>query len=95
MYRQIFGTPMKGPGESAPVVRDALNGLPPDIHPSAEKSRGGERTVRISKTGSFFDSASGRIPNDVGDRISVDNYLEKGIVTGCLGTLHSGVNSSF
>jgi DNA (cytosine-5)-methyltransferase 1 len=72
-----------------PFVREALNGLPVDVHPDAASSRGGRRIVRISRTGYFFESAGGRVPNGVGEPRTLEDYCERGIVTGCLGTLHS------
>jgi len=74
---------------TAPVVREALDGLPIDIHPDAASSRGGRRTVRISRLGSFFESAGGRVPKGVGEERAVEDYQNKGFVTGCLGTAHS------
>jgi DNA (cytosine-5)-methyltransferase 1 len=82
----------KTPGESKdhpPVVRHALEGLPLDVHSDANRSRDGKRVVRISKKGSFFESASGRVPTGVGDSLALESYFEKNVVSGCLGTLHS------
>ena len=74
---------------NAPVVRDALAGLPADIHPIPSGPRAGERVVRIDKTGHFFESVVDRIPKGVGAPSALERYAKSRIVTGCLGTLHS------
>lgn len=75
--------------ESAPVVKYALQGLPHDVHPNPAESRGAKRLVRISRKGRFFEAASGRVPDGVGDPASLEDYFEKSLVTGCMGTVHS------
>ncbi len=75
--------------KEAPVVRQALDGLPFDINPDWKKGRAGNRVVKISRKGHFFESASGRIPNGVGDTKAVEAMAENGTVSGCVGTMHS------
>lgn len=71
-----------------PVVREALDGLPLDVTSDWTASRGGVRTVRVSRRGAFFDSASDRIPTGVGDSHAFALFT-KNLVTGCVGTRHS------
>jgi DNA (cytosine-5)-methyltransferase 1 len=80
-----------GPSETkeAPVVRQALDGLPFDINPDWMSRPAGNRVVKISRKGHFFESASGRIPNGVGDTKAVEAMVENGKVSGCVGTMHS------
>jgi DNA (cytosine-5)-methyltransferase 1 len=74
---------------NAPVVRQALDGLPFDIQSDWKNSWNGKRTVRIARQGTFFASAGGRIPRGVGDKRALDEFTRFGLVTGCLGTRHS------
>jgi DNA (cytosine-5)-methyltransferase 1 len=74
---------------AVPVVREALDGLPIDIHPDPDSGRGGRRTVRVTRTGLFFESVKGRVPKGVGVGRALEDYHERGFVTGCLGTMHS------
>jgi DNA (cytosine-5)-methyltransferase 1 len=71
-----------------PVVREALDGLPPDINCDWASSRGGVRTVRVTRQGAFFSAASARIPTGVGDPSAIE-LLTENRVTGCIGTKHS------
>lgn len=75
--------------KDVPVVRQALDGLPADVLADWKKSRDGKRSVRVAREGKFFDAATGRIPPGVGNREAVESYMEKGLVSGCLGTVHS------
>ena len=71
-----------------PVVREALDGLPVDVNSDWAASRGGVRTVRVGRQGTFFKAAAGRVPTNVGDPAAIE-LLSKNLVTGCLGTMHS------
>jgi len=75
--------------EDAPVVRLALDGLPPDVNPVPSGTRAGKRVIRVARKGFFFDAATSRVPSNVGSPTAVEEYLTRGLVTGCLGTLHS------
>lgn len=75
--------------KDVPVVRHALDGLPFDVLADWKSSRRGMRSVRVTRNGKFFDSVTGRIPSNVGSLEALQMYEEKGIVTGCLGTIHS------
>ncbi len=72
-----------------PVVREALDGLPPNVISDWTASRGGVRKVRISRQGAFFEAASARIPEGLGDPAAIE-LLSRNLVTGCIGTRHSG-----
>lgn len=76
-------------GKDVPVVRHALDGLPIDVLADWKNSRGGKRSVRVSRGGTFFEAVTGRIPSGVGDHEAVESYVRNGIVSGCLGTVHS------
>jgi DNA (cytosine-5)-methyltransferase 1 len=71
-----------------PVVREALDGLPADVTSDWTASRGGLRTVRVSREGAFFNGATARIPSGVGDPTAIE-LLSRDLVTGCIGTKHS------
>lgn len=71
-----------------PVVREALDGLPLDVIPDWNASRGGVRKVLISRQGFFFEAASSRIPTGLGDPAAIE-LLSRNLVTGCIGTMHS------
>jgi DNA (cytosine-5)-methyltransferase 1 len=71
-----------------PVVREALDGLPPDVTPDWTTSRGGVRKVRLSRQGPFFEAAAARIPTGLGDPAAIE-LLSRNLVTGCIGTMHS------
>ena len=71
-----------------PVVREALDGLPIDVISEWMASRGGVRTVRVSREGAFFKAACARIPAGAGDPTSIELF-SKHLVTGCIGTKHS------
>lgn len=75
---------------AAPVVKHALQGLPLDVNPNHTNGKGGRRVVRISRQGRFFESAAGRVPDGVGELASLAEYFERSVVTGCIGTVHSG-----
>jgi DNA (cytosine-5)-methyltransferase 1 len=75
--------------EKAPVVRHALDGLPSDINPIPSGARAGKRVVRIERKGAFFDATTNRVPTKVGAPAALEEYFTRGIVTGCLGSLHS------
>jgi DNA (cytosine-5)-methyltransferase 1 len=71
----------------APVVREALDGLPVDICPEPRVK--GKRVVRTARNGVFFDSVRARVPVGVGAPRALAEYFEKCLVSGCLGTMHS------
>lgn len=73
---------------TAPVVREALDGLPLDVLSDWTESRGGVRTVRIIREGAFFTAARSGVPSGVGDPIAIE-LLSRNRVTGCMGTRHS------
>ena len=73
----------------APTVREALDGLPLDVHPDPRESRGGVRTVKVSKSGPFFERVTGCVPSGVGSPQGLDKYYSRALVAGCLGTRHS------
>ncbi len=72
------------------VVREALHGLPKDILSDwkADASKGWSRT-HIEKESAFLNKVSNAVPVGVGNYSALDIYIEKQIVSGCIGTIHS------
>lgn len=70
------------------LVKEALYGLPRVIKKEWQEESQGWRSVKMDKTGYFFDRLWGHIPKNVGDIESLNN-LSKGLVSGFLGTVHS------
>lgn len=72
------------------VVREALHGLPKDILSDwkADTAKGWCRT-HIEKESAFLNKVSNAVPLGVGNNSAFDIYMEKKIVSGCIGTIHS------
>lgn len=72
------------------VVREALHGLPKDILSDwkADTAKGWSRT-HIEKGSAFLNKVSNAVPLGVGNNSALDIYMEKKIVSGCIGTIHS------
>ncbi|MDD2684693.1 MAG: DNA cytosine methyltransferase [Gallionella sp.] len=72
------------------TVREALHGLPRDILSDwkNDTSNGWGRT-KIAKASAFLSRVSNAVPIGVGDNTALEIYLEKNIVSGCIGTIHS------
>jgi DNA (cytosine-5)-methyltransferase 1 len=86
---QNFWTSVAENAEVAPLVRDALDGLPIDIAPDPQPRNAGRRVVHVSRAGSFFERISGNIPEGVGDPDVLKTYQTRKLVSGCIGTMHS------
>lgn len=72
------------------TVREALHGLPKDIVSDwkADTSNGWAHS-KITKESTFLSKVSNAVPIGVGDKGALESYLEKNIVSGCIGTIHS------
>lgn len=70
-------------------VRAALKGLPRKIERDKNVTNNGWRRIGKSTNGSFGCHLAGRIPNGVGDPVSIGLLHNKMMVSGCLGTKHS------
>lgn len=72
------------------TVREALHGLPKDILSDwkADASKGWGRT-NIAKQSTFLNRVTNAVPLGVGNSSALEIYLEKNIVSGCIGTIHS------
>lgn len=72
------------------VVREALHGLPKDILSNwkADLDKGWCRT-HIEKESSFLNKVTNDVPIGIGNNFALDIYMEKKIVSGCIGTIHS------
>ncbi len=72
------------------VVREALHGLPKDILSDwkADTTKGWCRT-HIEKESTFLNKVANSVPVGVGNSSALDIYMEKKIVSGCIGTIHS------
>lgn len=72
------------------TVKDALYGLPNIIDASWQSESESWRPIVKDKDGVFYDKLWGEIPQNVGDKESIDK-LQKNIISGCTGTLHSSL----
>lgn len=72
------------------MVREALHGLPTDIRADWKTARKkGWGRVRITKDSDFLSKISNAVPIGVGDLGTLEIFMEKKDVCGCLGTIHS------
>ena len=69
-------------------VRQALYGLPFYISSDWQTEESGWQPIVKNDSNHFFRRVSGHIPTGVGDEKSVERYLAKKEVSGCLGTRH-------
>lgn len=72
------------------TVREALHGLPKDILSDwkTDTSNGWGHS-KIAKESTFLSKVANAVPIGVGDKTALEIYLEKKIVSGCIGTIHS------
>ena len=72
------------------LVREALHGLPKDILSDwkADVNKGWGHT-NIAKQSPFLNKVTNAIPIGVGNNSALETYMEKRIVSGCIGTIHS------
>jgi len=72
------------------VVRDALHGLPKNILPNwkADAAKGWGR-IHIQKESVFLNKVMNAVPAGVGNNSALEIYMEKQLVSGCVGTIHS------
>lgn len=72
------------------VVREALHGLPKDILSDwkVDTSQGWCRAL-IEKESAFLNKVTNAVPIGVGNNSALEIYMEKNIVSGCIGTIHS------
>ena len=76
-------------GSITPVtVKNALEGLPTRIDPRWLSEESSWRQVGKMKKGNFADSVTGRIPEGIGDPVSLERYIGKNEVSGFLATRH-------
>lgn len=70
-------------------VSKAIQGLPPDISDDWQSEESGWQPVEKTGGDDFFSRrVCGLIPDGVGDKQSVERYLGKNEVSGCMGTRH-------
>jgi DNA (cytosine-5)-methyltransferase 1 len=71
-------------------VREALFGLPRKIDPDWRTHRDGKRTLTArSHRGMYWTKTYRDVPSKVGDPAALSDLTKKGIVSGCLGTVHT------
>lgn len=70
-------------------VGRALTGLPTRIDCRWQTEGQGWRKIGALGQGRFFDRIANAVPKNIGDPRSLDRYLEKGFVSGCMGTRHT------
>lgn len=69
-------------------VKDALYGIPRVIKKEWQEETQGWRKVKMDRKGAFYERLWGHVPDNVGDSESL-RKLEKGLVSGFLGTVHT------
>lgn len=71
-------------------VREALHGLPKDIFPNwkADADQGWSST-HVEMVSAFLHKVTNAVPLGVGNNSALEIYMEKRIVSGCIGTIHS------
>lgn len=89
-FRKDFSAEDFAPSASVELtfVGKALTGLPMKIDCRWQTEELGWRKIGELSTGKFFDRVANAVPKGVGDPGSLERYLEKGFVSGCLGTRH-------
>lgn len=78
--------------DPCPRVAEALSGLPSVIRSDWLEEHQGWRKVNPPQDkihSYFFSRVMGNVPTGVGDRYSLHQYFNNGLVSGCLGTRHS------
>lgn len=70
------------------LVKDALYGVPRIIKKEWQEESQGWRGIKMDRRGYFYDRLWGHVPDKVGDAESL-HKLEKGLVSGFLGTVHT------
>lgn len=90
-FKKTLTTADFSPGEEVieTVVKTALLGLPSDIDPNWQSAEQGWQKIGALEKGHFFDRISNAVPKGIGDPHSLERYLERGFVSGCMGTRHS------
>ncbi|POZ52994.1 DNA cytosine methyltransferase [Methylovulum psychrotolerans] len=73
------------------LVKDALKGLPIDINPAWLSEQSGWQPVEKMPKSHFRLAIVGRIPDNVGDPSSIERFMKRGEVSGCMGTRHGDV----
>ncbi len=71
------------------TVAQALQGLPTRIQSTWLSEEQSWRHVEILSTPYYKKYVNGNIPDGMGDEIAVRRYKEEGLVSGCLGTVHT------
>lgn len=89
-FRELSPESFSPPKSLTPVrVKRALEGLPEDIRPEWQTEEEGWRFVDEIEQSFFSERITGLFPEGVGHGLSVERYLKKREVSGCLGTRHS------
>jgi DNA (cytosine-5)-methyltransferase 1 len=89
-FEQFKPESFKADPDLTPVfVEDALRGLLKSIDPDWQSEEEGWRKVQKLPKTCFYDKVSGEIPYLVGHQDSVEKYLIKHLVSGCMGTRHT------
>lgn len=74
--------------QAVPVM-PALEGLPVEIDPNWLSEASGWRKTESMTESAFSRSIADRIPDGIGDRLSIDRYMSANEVSGCMGTRHT------
>ncbi|MBD5801475.1 Modification methylase BanI [Azoarcus sp. Aa7] len=73
----------------ATTVGKALAGLPQQINSGWITAADGWRPIESRGTGKYFERIQNAVPNGIGEPLSLARYLERGFVSGCMGTRHT------
>ncbi|MET2524971.1 DNA cytosine methyltransferase [Ralstonia pseudosolanacearum] len=76
-------------GQLIVPVSHALRGLPIQVDPAWQSAEAGWRPIGPIEHDWFYDRVTNAIPVGLGDPISIERYVEKSQVSGCMGTFHT------
>jgi len=89
-FKELSQESFASPKNLKPVrVREALEGLPENIRPEWQTEEEGWRRVEEIEHSYFSERITGLIPEGMGHGPSMERYIVKREVSGCLGTRHS------
>lgn len=71
------------------TVGDALSGLLDEVDPEWQSEEQGWQSVHPARESWFGNRLSGLIPEGIGHQPSLERYLERSQVSGCMGTRHT------
>lgn len=90
-FRNDFSPDDFGPAEDVEemCVGPALAGLPARIDCRWQTEEQGWKEAEVLGEGAFFERVANSVPAGVGDPLSLEKCLDRGLVSGCMGTRHT------